>query len=161
VNVCCQDVFFSWGGVGEGVRLGGGRSSDVEDGVRGGRGRGSVTEGLVERVRFWGVEDSVDWLGEALWTIGTGTTIFDWIWGSGIDSDSEVSEGDVDSDRYGCSGKERVEVDVESMSALGRLSFICSVGLPDFPSPATPLVTTWGCTPRKGTSSPRMPMMLC
>ena len=161
MNVFLKEDFFSRGGVGEGVRLGGGPRTDVEDGVRGGGGRGSVAGGLAEGVQILGVKDSVDCLGETFWTIGTGTTIFDWIWGSGFDSDSEVCEGDVDSDRYGVSGKERVDVDLESMSALGRLSFTGSVGLPDFTSPATPLVTTCGCTPRKGTSSPRTPMTLC
>ena len=123
MNVFLKEDFFSKGGVGEGVRLGGGGSTDVEDGVRGGGGRDSVTGGLADGVQILGVRDSVDCPGETFWTIGIGTTILDWIWGSGFGSDNEVCEGDVESDRYGASGKERVDVDLESMSALGRLSF--------------------------------------
>ena len=61
MNVFLKDDFFFKGGVGDGVRLGGGRRSDVEDGVRGGGvGRGSIIEGLADGVRTFGVKESVD-----------------------------------------------------------------------------------------------------
>ena len=156
VIVFWKEDFFAGGGVGDGVRLGGG-GSDVEDGVRRSAGRTSFIDEVSEGVRVVGVVEGIT---DAVCPFGASFSVADWLRPTGTGSDRDVSEGDVVPDTYGLSGRERVDVDRESMSVLGRLSFTWSVGLPDFASPATPLVTTWGWTPRKGTSSPRMPIIL-
>ena len=61
------------------------------------------------------------------------------------------------------SGRDNVDVDGSGDRALGRSIgiVIFSLDLFVFTRPVTPLVTTWGWTPRKGTSRPIIPMMLC
>jgi len=60
------------------------------------------------------------------------------------------------------SGTDKVDVEgVRSGSAVGRsrgpVGLVCFTGLT---RPVTPLATTWGCTPRKGLSSPIIPTIL-
>ena len=109
------------GGVGEGVRLdGGGCSPEVEDDVCEIGGSTSVTDWLAEGVRVVGV---VEWFTDSVSTFEPGLSVADWLRATETGSRSEVWEGDAVADMYGLSGRERVDVDLESMSALGRLSF--------------------------------------
>lgn len=79
--------------------------------------------------------------------------------GGGIDSVNDVCEELAETT---VSGRERVDVEGSGERAVGRsretVTFSDLFGLT---RPVTPLATTCGWTPRKGTSRPIIPMMLC
>jgi hypothetical protein len=74
VKVFLNEDFLAGGGVGDGVRLGGGGGRVVEDGARGSEGRTSSTDGFAERV---GVVGGVEWLTDAVWALGANISVAD------------------------------------------------------------------------------------